>query len=209
MDAHLDTHYSYFCSAWPVVGRVMVVVPKNDPRNVTSTVTLYDIEVYTQRPSTTALLEMVPYLGQSAGGGSEGEDPLVVGQYVIVLFLEGDPNRPVIVGSYLSHDTAVAQTAAEHPHTRIVRRGLNLTVDKDGSGDVQIAAGRAVRVLNSAGTVLFRVTDAGDVELGGSSGINTLLLSTLVAWLNSNWQPLIGGAIPIPPGHTTTITKAK
>lgn len=194
MDAHLDTHYSYFHQAWPMLGKVGAVIPADDPSNITGAFTLYDVTVYGTRPTTTAELTMVPLLGQCAGGSREKEDPLPVGTHVLVGFREGDPNLPFIWDVFPSVDTAIAQTVATAPHSKDTTRGYVEETDKDGNHTITLAAQKSIKVKDSAGVTLLEVIHTGatyEVHLGGDGGLKRLMTEDMVAALSSLFSAVI------------------
>lgn len=133
MDSHLDVHYSDFPRAFPCIGTIKAIKPKDHANNPTGTFTVYDLTVHLQWPPINHDYEDVPALGQMAAGGVELEITYVVDQTVVVLFLEGDPNRPAILCPFPSHDTAVAHAAGEGPRIRVLANGAEILIDKDGN----------------------------------------------------------------------------
>ena len=188
MDKHLDTHYADTPIAFDELGKVAAVLCKDHPQNNTGNITLYDVTIYPQKPSLEVTLPAVQILGQMSGQ-DEGEDPLSVKDWVVVRFLGGDAERPYIAGRWQNQETtAVAQTTAQHPRTRIIRRSNILTVDKNGDTEVQMAPDRSLKVKDSAGAVLLEVIDSGggyQVHLGGNAGLLRLLTENFVGALSS------------------------
>lgn len=228
MDAHLDTHFDYFPRAWPIIAQVKAVVVATDDRNPTQAYTLYDVAAYPGRPSTTVWFELVPALHQFAGGTSEQEDPYEVGQQVMLGFRDGDPNLPFIFGAFPDLDTSVEMDASEQPRTRYVRRGVTLTVDKNGNAEVSLASTRSLKIKDNAGVTLLEIINPGggyEVHLGGDSFVLRLLTENFVSALNALFAGVVivpgdGGAAiktalttglnaALTTANSTAITKAK
>lgn len=220
MDAHLDTHYSYFHQAGPMLGKIGAVIPSDDPRNITGAFTLYDVTVYGTRPTTTAELTMVPLLGQCAGGSREKEDPLPVGTYVMVGFREGDPNLPFIWDVFPSVDTAIAQTVATAPHSKDTTRGYVEETDKDGNHTITLATQKSLKIKDSGGNTLLEVIYTGgayEIHLGGDSGLQKLMTEAMITAYNTHTHGGVtvgAGTSGVPTAllsssHTTTVTKGK
>ncbi len=188
MDKHLDIHYTDTPVAFDEVGKVAAVLCKDHPQNPTGNITLYDVTIYPQKPSLGVTLPAVQILGQMSGQ-DEGEDPLSVKDWVVVRFLGGDAERPYIAGRWQNQETtAVAQTTAQHPRTRIIRRGVAWEVDKDGKSSLQLKEDQSFKLLDSNGAVLLEVIDSGggyQVHLGGNAGLLRLLTENFVGALSS------------------------
>lgn len=220
IEEHLDVHWSDYPPVLPMIGKVVNVLTYEDPKNLPQKFTLYDVELYQQRPSTIHLADGVPYIGMNAGKGMESEDPLVLGQLVIVLFLEGDPNRPAIIGPYFDkeHITAVAQSAAEHPRVKHKRNGVDAVISKDGELSVTLAPNQPMVIKDSGGSVLLKLHWTGaayEVQLGGDSGLQRLMTEAMISVFNSHTHLETGGTTntPLPQlsagSHATSVTKAK
>lgn len=208
---HLDVHYDDFPNVMEMIGEVRDVICKDDPRNLVGKFTVYGVDMYQQRPSTIYYMDNVPYIGQNAGIGNESEDPLLVGQLVIVKFLEGDPNRPCIVRPYFNknHETAVAQTKEQHPRVKHVRNGVDLTIDKHGETILKLPEGKALTVVDRNGDQVLKVDEDGDVELGDGT-LRRLVDERIVAAINGlSWTIpalAVSGTPPATaPGVTTGI----
>lgn len=220
IEEHLDVHWSDYRPVFPMIGKVVNVLTYEDPKNLPGKFTLYDVELYQQRPSTIHLADGVPYIGMNAGRAMESEDPLVLGQLVIVLFLEGDPNRPAIIGPYFDqeHITAVAQSAAEHPRVMHRRNGVDAVVSKDGELSVTLAPNQPMEIKDSAGNVLLEIVYSGgayEVHLGGDSGLQKLMTEAMISAFNAHTHVETGGTTntPLPQlsagSHATSVVKAK
>ena len=197
MDKHLDTHYADTPIAFDELGKIADVLCKDHTRNDTGNITLYDVTIYPQKPSLEVTLPAVQILGQMSGQ-DEGEDPLSVGDWVVVRFLGGDAERPYIAGRWQNQETtAVAQTTAQHPRTRIIRRGVAWEVDKDGKASLQLKEDQSFKLLDSNGAVLLEVIDNGggyEVHLGGNAGLLRLLTENTIGSLKGIWN----GVTPVP-----------
>lgn len=186
IDPHLDIHYTDEPIAFDEIGKVVAILAKDHAQNPTGTITLYDVETYFQKPSLLITLPAVQILGQMSGG-DELEDPLSVGDFVVVRFLGGSVERPYVAGRWQSQEsTAVAQAQTDHPRTRIIRRQNILTVDKNGDAELQMAPSRSLKVKNSGGTILLEIVDPGtgyEVHVGGDTGLLRLLTENFVGAL--------------------------
>lgn len=192
MERHVDVHRRDYPPQLPVLGEVTAIYPKDHPQNPTGKITLYQVKGLLQEPAMPVTIgNNVPYAGQSAGFDHEKESPLVVGQRVIVLFLEGDPQRPVILDTFPyvgpKSTPVAAQTSAEAPQERAIANGVDVVIDKEGNASVQLADGKAFTVKDSNGGVLVKLVKSGgsyEVQLGGSSGLEKLLQAKFVDALN-------------------------
>jgi len=219
---------------FPTQAEIKAVVAKDDPRNITGTFTLYDITAYFQRPiSMKSDFPMVAALGQMAGKeGNETSDPYQVGQYVVVAFMDGDPNRPYIQGLWPWHDSTVAPDTADLPQTTFLRNGTKITIDKNGATDILLAAPggstQPFKIKDSGGTVIMEIIDPGagyEVHLGGIAGLKRLMMEDTVAALSNVFTAAAvlagdGGAVlkgnvatalnaAFTNTNSTTLTKAK
>jgi len=224
IEEHLDTSWEDYPPVLPMVGKVVNVLCYDDPRNPTGKITLYDVEIYQQQPSTIHLIEAVPYCGQLAGGANESEDPLLVGQLVDVVYSEGNPNRPLILGPRFDreHNTSVAQTTAEHPRVKHRRNGVDLEIDKNGKLTLRLASNQSMDIYDGAGQVKIEITTDGKVrlfgtvELGGDlTGIQKLMTEAMITVFNTHTHNETGTVTLVPNQllstgvHATSDTKAK
>jgi len=226
MERHIDTHPDDYPLQGSVVGKVTAVYPKDHLQNPVGTITLYQVQVHRQRPpATTALLSFVPAKGNLSGGVIEGEVPLVVGQWVVVAFLEGDPNRPYIDGKWFDQETTtLAETTSQHPREIHKINGNIATVDKNGNVEWKIAANMTLTVADSAGNVLLQLVKPGatyEVRLGDTAGIYRLIDERASSIFNNHTHVVAGiqpgtGSVTsaittttIGAGEMTSVTKAK
>lgn len=193
MNDHLDVHYDDMPRAFMQVGEITEVFCKDHPKNEGGSVTLYQVTLYQQWPSTVGVVsDAVPALGQMAGGAIEYECPYLKGQLVEVGFTAGDINRPIILGAFprVSGDskTAIAQTQAEHPRPKFNINGVSFVIDKDGDFKLDLAEGKSIVIKDSAGNVLFEIIKTGgsyEVHLGGDLGLKRLITEDIVGALAS------------------------
>ena len=70
-------------------------------------------------------------MAQTASGSGFGMHfPLHVGTEVLLTHIEGDPDRPIIVGSVPNHETASPVTSANASQSKIAtRHGITVTLD--------------------------------------------------------------------------------
>lgn len=218
LDPHLDVHPNDFPIQLPVVGEVTAVLAKDSTENPSGEITLYQVDVFLGMPAMVVSLPFVPVLGQMSGGNNEQEDPLLVGQKVVVAFLEGDPNRPYIQGKWFdAQNTNVAQATADHPKCNWKRNGLQVTIDSAGDAVLSLAEGKKLSIKDSGGNVLFEITKASGVYkvlLGGDSGLRKLVTSDLISSYNDHVHP--AGTpntgtpvIPLTSAVVTAATEAK
>ena len=220
IEPHLDVHPFDFRRAHPIVGVVKNVVCKDDPRNEWGEMTLYDVAAFIQWPPTSVDLEMIPYLGQMAGGANCSEDPLLIGQRVEIGFMEGDENRPCIRAIFPSNEPVFAQTIAEHPHVRHLRNGTLVDIDKTGNAAITLADGASFRVKDNTGAVIFELVKVGanyEVNLGGDTGLKKLMTDSMIGAFNAHTHsgvttgPGASGppSTPISSAHATSLVNAK
>lgn len=176
---HLDLLPADLPLAFPAVGEIKAVFPKDHEQNQTGgQFTTYQVQMYWQRPCHSALLNrQVAALGQQAGGDIDWEIPYLVGQKVMVQFLEGDPNRPLIMGRIpdATQSNQVSQDTVDQPQTTISINGARFVVTKEGDVKITMASARSVQCLNQNGDVIADIVENGDVKLGGSTGLNRLI----------------------------------
>jgi hypothetical protein len=218
MESHLDVHPFDYPIMTTIEGKVTVVYAKDHEANINGAVTLYQVEGYVRNPRMTHVFDFVPVKGQLTGCGNEDEDPLLVGQLVLLSFIGGDPNLPYIDGKWFDlRETEIAQEQADHPRIIRHRNGFRETIDKDGNRTLKLAEDRKITITDSSDNVLFEVIKSGgsyEVRLGGDSGIRSLIDDRLITAYNTHVH---GGAgtpptVPLGPPTTpvaTTITKAK
>lgn len=186
MDDHLDVHYSDYPRIWPCIGQIKAVKAKDHANNTTGTFTLYDLTVHMQWPPTNHDYENVPAAGQMAGGAVELEITYAVDQYVLVGFVEGDPNRPYIQQPWPYHNTAVSHAEGEGPRVRLTCNDTVVTIDNSGGVDIQLKASAQMRWLDSNGTVLARILEGGSIDLGGVSGLKQLMTEDMINIFNTH-----------------------
>lgn len=219
IDEHLDVHPDDYPIMMPMVGKVTAVFAKDHPENPSGEITLYQVDVYPQSPAMTVSLPFVPAKGQLTGGANEQEDPLLVGQAVIVAFLEGDPNRPYIDGRWFDGgSTELAETNSEHPKVSWTRNGVGVFVAKNGTFDLYLAEDQSFILRDSDANVLFTIRKSGgiyEVDLGGNTGLKTLITEDLINLYNLHVHPdPTSGSTGVPTVQltsavATTVTKAK
>lgn len=155
----------------PVVGEIMGVVHVDDPKSPIPN-TCYDVQLHSMQPGYVQSFVMppMPYVGESRGGSHDSQRPLLVGQFVLVDFLEGDPRRPFILQTYSKCDGEVEldpPLRVEHPMHKELVNGTEFQVNKDGSVSILVKSGESISVKKSDGTTqLFKVSDSGQVEAG-------------------------------------------
>lgn len=171
--------------ATPIVGRVLAVHAKHTAQN-DEAITLYDVEIYPRGGIGALTLPPCPFAPNASGGAVETEDPLTKDEWVLVAFIEEDPDRPFILSRYcnLDQESEVSQTEAEAPHYRKRINGVNLSVAKDGTADLTLPASKTLTLRNEAGDVILRVLENGDIELGQAS-LKALVTEDFISGLHA------------------------
>lgn len=214
MELHLEPIEPSY--AGPMRGKVLEVVAKDDPRNV-SGLTLYQVEVYRlSPPAHTQMLPLCSLLGDLGGGGSERQSSLAVGQFVVVIFLEGLPEYPVICGVWPSQETAIAPATAEVPGASWRRNGITAEMSASGDLTLSLKTDRSLVIKDASGANLLRLAKVGlgyEVQLGASASLKELLTSDAVAAFNSHTHSETGATtstplVPWTSSLLTTQTKA-
>lgn len=214
MDLHLEPIDPSFLG--PMRGKVVEVVAKDDPRNP-SGLTLYHVEVYRLAPpAQTQMLPLCPRLGDLGARGNEHHASLVVGQFVVVLFLEGLPEYPAICGVWPSQETSIAPTTADMAGASWRRNGVTAEMAASGDLSLLLKTDRAVVIKDASGEALLRLTKVGlgyEVQLGASASLKTLLTSDAIAAFNSHTHTETGATTSTPlvswtSSLATTQTKA-
>lgn len=161
---------------FPELGKIGGVVAKDDPRNPTKAITLYQVELArTQGMNCPMTLPFVPAPGLT-GGSSEEETPYHLGDWVVVVFLGGDPERPFIWGRYFDIETSTGgQLLAQYPRWYRKLNTVHVEVDKAGKAFVKRAKNQAIEVQDDDGTVRVRVAADGTVELGDMTALYKLI----------------------------------
>lgn len=176
---HLDTDdREDFLLQFPIEGQVTAVFAKDDVQNLTGgKYTTYQVNLFYRNQFTAIPNSQMRYMGQSSNGSNTEENPLLVGQRVVVGFLGGDPDQPFIMGTLPDAllDNDASQTAAQHPQFYRQTNGLKQTIDKNGKGFIDLVAGQQVEIRDSGGTVLLVVKEDGSIQLGGTTGLDKLL----------------------------------
>lgn len=183
---HLDTGPEDFEYQFPLEGEVSAVYTKDNAQNLTGgKYTTYQIKAFFPNTYTAVLNSQMRYMGQGGNGANAQEDPLLVGQRVVIAFLGGHPDRPFIIGTLPDSltDNAVSQTEAQHPRYKKITNGLDVEVDKDGKASVKLVSGQQVEIQDSNGNVLLVVKENGTIQLGGTTGLDKLLQRDFVAAL--------------------------
>lgn len=201
MERHVDVHRRDYPPQLPVLGEVTAIYPKDHPQNPTGKITLYQVKGLLQEPAMPVTIgNNVPYAGQSAGFDHEKESPLVVGQRVIVLFLEGDPQRPVILDTFPyvgpKSTPVAAQTNDEAPQERAIANGVDVVTTKDGDTTLTLAEDRSLTVKDSSGSVVIKLLKSGGgdyvVYLGGDSSLQRLIDERAAAIFNGHVHHYLG-----------------
>lgn len=194
MNDHLFD-FGYSGMATPIVGRVLAVHAKHTAQN-DEAITLYDVEIYPRGGIGALTLPPCPFAPNASGGAVETEDPLTKDEWVLVDFIEEDPDRPFILSRYcnLDQESEVSQTEAEAPHYRKRINGVKLSVAKDGTADLTLPANKTLTLRNEAGDALLRVLENGDIELGQAS-LKALVTEDFISGLANalNLTPVAAG----------------
>lgn len=198
----------------PVCGVVKAVLPKDHPQNTVGAFTLYIVEIYPQAPLCMSLeLRPCPFLGSLAGHGIEVEIPLLVGQSVVVDFLDGDTERPFVVGAYpeIEPDApGIAESVEEHPKVSIRANGTTITIKKNGDLLVTLADGKAIQFQDHTGAALASVgSGALAVAAPLKALLTEVLLDTLKAQFDSHTHPTPAGLSSPPSLGLTGLDSAK
>lgn len=210
---HLEVLSSF--AFFPCQGKVVEVYAKDHPENAWG-VTCYGVEIYRSAPpaQTQRLPRSVMRLGELSGGDSDSSDPLRVGQNVMVVFLEGDPERPVIAGVLPSQDnpSPYIPTTAELGRSVLARSGVVVETTSDGDAVLTLKADRGVRIRASDGTVLLQIAKSGlsyQVSLG--DGLHKALVTEdLIAAFNAHTHAETGATTSPPvPLLTSSILTSK
>lgn len=197
IDSHISTSMSY--QVFPCIGKIKSVLPKDHTGNPTGTFTTYDATVFFQWPGVSHDFEGLPALGQMAGGSIEIEVVYSVGQYVLVGFVEGNQNRPYIMGAWPWHDSAVAHSDGEGPRLKIRANGAEITITKNGDVEIDPASGRTLylggdaadasmkRLLHEqfVGTLSGLFSSAPVTPADGGAAMKTYMASNLNAALTT------------------------
>ncbi|VVB53201.1 Uncharacterised protein [uncultured archaeon] len=121
------------------------------------------------------------------------ETPYVVGQPVIVGFLNGSQLNPIILGPAPTPWGNSKQTAANYPMKWARHQGTEWWVDKDGNAEIDVKAGGTLTV-KIGGVILCKIS-GGEVDLGSDSSIEPTIMgdafknyieNTLLTALNSH-----------------------
>ena len=172
---HLDTGPEDFEYQFPLEGEVSAVYTKDNAQNLTGgKYTTYQIKAFFPNTYTAVLNSQMRYMGQGGNGANAQEDPLLVGQRVVIAFLGGHPDRPFIIGTLPDSltDNAVSQTEAQHPRYKKITNGLDVEVDKDGKASVKLVSGQQVEIQDSSGAGVAVIKEDGTIR--GNTGVNHL-----------------------------------
>jgi len=226
MENHLDVHPDDFPVMLPTVGDVTGVYPKDHPENPSGEITLYQVTLQIQFPATEYVLPFVPAAPNLSGGAIDGEDPFLVGQSVLVNFIEGDPNRPFIQSRWFDGGaTEIAQTLTEWPKWHKQINGVDFWVNKIGGVYAQLTGTQPLVVMDESSNVLLEVKYTGgayEIHLGGDAGLAKLLDERAATAFNLHVHtsaavgvptsaPMTPPAVPMTWGaaHMTSVTKGK
>lgn len=114
------------------------------------------------------------------------ETPYVVGQPVIVGFLNGSHLNPIILGPAPTPWGNSKQTTANYPMKWARHQGTEWWVDKNGNAEVDVKSGGTLTV-KIGGAILCKIS-GGEIDLGGDSGLEpTVLGTTLQNFLNTQF----------------------
>lgn len=213
MDPHIDLHPHDFRPEPMEIGKITGVYATDHTQNPTEAkLTLYQVTLYRQSiPVQTCVLPaMVPALGQMGGGANEREFPYEVGQLVVMAFLGGDINRPLIMGHYPDlENTSLGQTTAQHPQNGFRANGVVGTIYKNGEVEIKLAADQALVVKDSDGAILMQIkkeSGSYQIQLGGVSGLKRLMTEEMISVFNAHTHPVSGAATGPPVSPTYTLT---
>ena len=191
---HLDTGPEDFQYQFPLEGEVSAVYPKDSAQNLTGgQYTTYQVKAFFPNTYTAILNSQVRYMGQSGNGDNAQEDPLLVGQRVVIAFLGGDPDRPFIMGTLPDSltDNAVSETEAQHPRYKKITNGLDVEVDKDGKASIKLVSGQQVEIQDSNANVVAVIKEDGSIQLGGTTGLDNLLQKSFVSALKGLFAAVV------------------
>lgn len=140
------------------------------------------------------------------------EEPYVVGQPVVVGFLNNSPLNGFIIGSLPSQFNNGTQTSAQYPEKRGSWQGTSWKIDKNGNPVLTLPTADNLTVVVGS-TVLLTISN-GVVQIGNGSDVG-VLGNALVAYLNAHTHT--GGTIlgltgpPVVPatGITTSVLKVQ
>ena len=122
------------------------------------------------------------------------ETPYVVGQLVLVGFINGSTMNPIILGSVPCIQAASGQTTAKYPKKYGSFQGTNWSIDNTGNVELDVNSASSIKVT-CGGSTLFVVKN-GELDLGGDSSDTSmqpaLLGTNLVTWLNNHTHIVAG-----------------
>lgn len=220
---HLDRSWESGILRPCVEGIVTGVFYPGDPNNPlsdseTSGVIAYQVTVETRRPYGQGVLFPVPAADQFTGiEGYDQVDPIPVGTGVLVEFMEGDQERPLICRVLWGYNSKLLKSLADQPHSEWDRRGAKHRVDKYGNVEIEISETRSLKIKDSAGNVLLQIIDPGsgyEIHLGGDGSLQKLMTEAMMSIFNAHTHPETGTTTGMPiqtlnSSHTTAITRAK
>lgn len=156
---------------FPVLGRIEAVRCADTNKMAQTQV---DVLLYGQR----AFLYSVPLLHAKINAANGEDWTPEKGDLVVVVFLEGDRRRPIVIG-YLPHpENTVESSSGQAPRYHRVRGETYETWDKDGNRTLHVGADDTV-VVEGDGAVTVRgnlsITVEGDatVAVGGTTTVNS------------------------------------
>lgn len=170
---HFDSAPGESLIQFPVLGRIEAVRCLDAAKNKMKQ-TQVDISVYGGR----AYLYDVPLL-HSKINQDNGEDwTPEKGDMVVVVFLEGDSRRPIVVGFLPYPNNTVETHSADAPRYHRVRGSTWETWTKDGDRIVHVGRNESVTVVgdgtvNVGGNLTIVVDGDADITVGGSTTLES------------------------------------
>lgn len=179
-EIHLQQGFSSIRS--PVIGQVLEVATSDSSKNDLSPNVLYQVEIYPQSAGHNQSIQLTPcaYAGEMAGGNNDVHDPLEVGQYVLVDFIEEDPNRPIILSKVSKHDgteNIEPSTLSTYPQPQRIINGMKVKSTKEGSIELLIPSGQSVKIVNSTGVQVANIKEDGSIIAGSSDALSKPLVT--------------------------------
>lgn len=204
MEQHISRHPNHTSPMRSLQGKITAIYPKDNIYNKSQAFTLYQVEVYKLHPSTTETLGPIRVAGQECGGVSDQTDTLELGTPVLIEFIDGDANLPIISKVLPSFDTTIAPLEAVLPISKIGRRGAYVEVDKDGNGIVTLADEKSFKIVDESGAELMEIYfSGGDYKMKLMNGTDALIKATHLAWANAHIHPDPVSGVTGPPTVTS------
>ena len=207
--------------ASPAVGTVVGVVAPNDPESQFTSYT-YEVELHSEDVGHVQSFRMppMPFCGESSGGDIDFQDPLLVGQTVLVSFIEGDPRKPFILCRYSDGEGGYSTSVpsrAEYPKVKKTYNGVRVEIDKEGSVSIQMKAGQSINVKREDGTTqILRMNENGNIDAGVSASVKKLVTEEFISVLKAitdaapSAEPFLAAlklALGTPTGPTSLVDK--